>query len=748
MDDILNKLNDSQRNAVVYNDGPSLVIAGAGSGKTRVLTYKIAYLLNQGYLPNNILAITFTNKAANEMKSRIADIVGEQTARHLWMGTFHSIFARILRIEAAAVGFSSNFTIYDTADAKSKIKDIVKELGLNDKYYTHKVLLSRISKMKNSLVTPNSYEKRYDLQEFDRLQNIPRFKEIYRIYMNQCHRANAMDFDDLLLYTNVLFRDNAEILKKYQDIFKFILVDEYQDTNFAQHLIVTKLAEQHHKLCVVGDDAQSIYSFRGANIDNILKFKDVYPEYRLFKLEQNYRSTKTILNAANAVISHNLNRKAKTLWTDAEDGEKIRLFYVDNPYVEADRVIAMIRKYLHEGYSLNSCACLYRTNAQSRALEEAFIRANIPYKIVGGVNFYQRKEIKDILSYLKTIDNGQDDVAVRRIINVPKRSIGAASVNMIQHLADERGISFYAALDTGITEGVFGRAGDKLRSFRELIEGLRQDAKTMPLPEFYDQVLMQTGYLRMLDAKDDLENRARKENVQELKSSIVTYVRGVENPTLAGFLEEVSLYTDIERYDQEADAAVMMTMHSAKGLEFPSVYLVGMEEGLFPGMKVMTDPDELEEERRLCYVAITRAKQQLFLSYARQRMLYGRTTFNRLSRFLEEIPEEYLDTKNKVQHSATGTHSSAGTGYSGGYSRDYTNSKRAAYRNPHLKPKPNAPMLELSKGDQVVHTAFGDGLVINILKMNGDALLEVAFDKVGTKKLMLKTASAHLKKKS
>ena len=561
----------------------------------------------------------------------------------------------------------------------------------------------------------------------------------YAEYQKRLKASNAVDFDDIILLTVRLLQQYEDVRDYYQRKFRYVLIDEYQDTNNLQYLLSTLLSGRYENICVVGDDDQSIYRFRGATIENILSFEKQYQGARVIRLEQNYRSTKYILEAANAVISHNKGRKGKKLWTDNDQGDKITVYQAYNENEEANFVSSKILAGLSKGQHFKDNAVLYRTNAQSNAVEMSFKRNGIPYRIIGGTRFFDRAEVKDMLAYLCVINNTTDDLRLRRIINVPARGIGGKTLESAERQAVAAGIPLFDVIQDAGGYPSLEKAAGKLRKFVELIRGLKQLSQDLPLPEFYDELMYRTGYIRMLEEKDTLENRARKENVQELKSSIVGYVEGAENPTLAGFLEEVSLYTDIEKYDQDADAAVMMTMHSAKGLEFPNVFLIGMEDGLFPGMRVFTDPDEMEEERRLCYVAITRAKKKLYLTHAKQRMLYGRTSFNRVSRFLNEIPEDCLEDRKKTTRT---TQSSQTSRYSGGYGHV------TAPRKPMTpKPEPAAPMLELSKGDVVVHTAFGEGMVVSILKMNGDALLEVAFDQVGTKRLMLKTASAHMKKK-
>ncbi len=763
-------LNDMQQQAVLSTEGPLLLLAGAGSGKTTVLIYRIMNLIRYGcasdseeipgYItpedvdflcryqkspdsaddsradslcalhpvaPWNVLAITFTNKAANELKSRLEGALGE-TAMELWAMTFHSACCRILRREIERLGYDRSFTIYDTADSEKLMKEIIRDMNLDDKSFPAKSALSAISSAKDRMLSPTAYLQDAQMNGTD--YRAKRIGEAYMEYQKRLKAANAVDFDDIILLTVRLLQEFDDVRDYYQRKFKYVLVDEYQDTNHLQYLLVTLLSGRYENLCVVGDDDQSIYRFRGATIANILNFESQYPSARVIRLEQNYRSTKYILHAANAVIANNRGRKGKKLWTDNRAGEKIVLYEAYNETDEANFVSAKILAGLSKGKNFRDCAVLYRTNAQSNAIELSFKRNGIPYRIIGGTRFFDRAEVKDMLAYLCVINNTTDDLRLRRIVNVPARGIGSKTMELAERQAVSARIPLFDVLADAEGYASLERAAAKLQKFANMILELQHSLQTMSLGEFYDEVLMRTGYLTMLEAKDDLENRARKENVQELKSSIVTYADSVPSPTLSGFLEEVSLYTDIEKYDQDADAAVMMTMHSAKGLEFPCVFLVGMEEGLFPGTRILMDPDELEEERRLCYVAITRAMEQLYLSHARQRMLYGRTSFNRESRFLDEIPEDCI-MQNRRQPRTTEPKSELN------------------YRSNHTslpKPRSAAPVLDLRKGDQVMHTAFGKGLVISVLNMSGDALLEVAFDQVGTKRLMLKAAGAHLKK--
>ena len=767
MNPIIDRLNDKQKEAVLKTEGPLLILAGAGSGKTRVITNRIAYMIQEkGVDPGQILAITFTNKAASEMRERQEQMLG-QALRGAWICTFHSCCVRILRMHADKLGYDSNFTIYDADDQKTVIKNICKKLDIDTKKFKEKWFLGQISSAKDELVGVDKFELNASGDYY-----LEKVAKVYREYQQELMRSNAFDFDDLIVKTVELFRLYPDVLDMYQERFRYISVDEYQDTNTAQFIFVSLLAKKYKNICVVGDDDQSIYKFRGANIGNILNFEKVFPNAQVIRLEQNYRSTKTILDAANAVISHNVNRKAKTLWTDAEAGEKIRLFFVDNPYVEADRVIAVIRKYVHDGYPLNSCACLYRTNAQSRALEEAFIRANIPYKIVGGVNFYQRKEIKDVLAYLKTIDNGRDDVAVKRIINVPKRNIGASTINLVDAFAGERGISFYSALDTGLVEGVFGKAGEKLRPFRDLIESLRKSASEISLKELIEETLDKSGYLKDLQAEQTPESEARIENIEELINKASAYedsfrepssdagtdgggdasvedvfVMVQESPSLSGFLEEVSLIADIDSWDGSEDYVSLITIHSAKGLEFDNVFLCGMEDGLFPSNFAICSEDEsdLEEERRLAYVGITRAKKHLVLTASKTRMVRGETMVSALSRFVREIPPLILENdrdnvylRERPQESSVGSRPKQ---------KVVLGEKPFALQSADNKKKfevKNHAGLDYGVGDRVSHIKFGEGVVTAIDEGGRDYEVTVDFEDFGIKKMF--AAFARLEK--
>ena len=651
MPDYIEELNEGQRNAVLYNDGPSLVIAGAGSGKTRVLTYKIAYLLENGYQPWNILALTFTNKAAREMKERIARQMGPERARHLWMGTFHSIFLRILHVEAGHIGFTSQFTIYDTADSKSLIRSIIKEMGLDEKVYKPGMVQARISNAKNHLVSPAGYANNKEAYEGDRAAKVPALRDIYQRYWERCRQADAMDFDDLLFYTFLLFRDHPEVLARYQDQFRYILVDEYQDTNFAQHSIVLQLAKNHQHVCVVGDDAQSIYSFRGADIDNILYFTKVYPDTKVFKLEQNYRSTQTIVRAANSLIEKNQWQIRKEVFSEKEKGEAIGVYQAYSDVEEGDIVVNKIAELRREKrYAYSDFAILYRTNAQSRIFEEAMRKRSMPYRIYGGLSFYQRKEIKDVIAYFRLIVNPNDEEAFKRIINYPARGIGGTTVGKIIAAATGHNVSLWTVLCEPLAYGLNFNKGTvgKLQAFRELISAFITDAAEKNAYEIGADIIRQSGIINDVCQDNSPENLSRKENIEELVNGMSDFCaqrqeEGNPNVLLGDFLSEVSLLTDQDSdKDGDDEKITLMTVHSAKGLEFKNVFVVGMEENLFPSGMVGDSPRALEEERRLFYVAITRAEEHCFLSYAKTRFRYGKMEFGSPSRFLKDIDVRFL----------------------------------------------------------------------------------------------------------
>lgn len=665
-------LNDMQQMAVYHTEGPLLILAGAGSGKTRVLTHRIAYLIEEvGINPWNILAITFTNKAAGEMRDRVDKLVGFGS-ESIWVSTFHSTCVRILRRYIDRIGYDTNFTIYDSDDQKTVIKQVLKKLDMDTKIYKEKGVLNVISKAKDELVTPDQFAKEA-AGDFRKMK----IADAYFEYQNALKKSNALDFDDLIVKTVELLKTDVEVLNYYQERFQYIMVDEYQDTNTAQFALIKLLADKYRNICVVGDDDQSIYKFRGANIANILQFETAFENARTIKLEQNYRSTKTILDAANAVVHNNVGRKDKTLWCDNDKGEKINVYQVDDAYQEGEAIARDIAKAVSDGeFTYNDCACLYRTNAQSRAIEEKLLMAGIPYKIIGGQNFYQRKEIKDILAYIKTIDNGLDDVAARRIINVPKRGIGAATVDKVQLFADANEMSFYEALTNRNCMDVIGRSATKLSSFVAMIERFKIIAANEGIKELADKILEETGYRAELVAEDTDEARDRLENIDELINKMADYEEKEENPTLSGFLEEVALIADIDSLNENNDYVVLMTIHSAKGLEFPKVFLCGMEDGLFPSYMNITsdDPDELEEERRLCYVAITRAMKELTITWSKTRMMHGETRYNVPSRFLKEIPSLLINNVDlgKIRDRASGSSFKFGgyegsLNYGGGY---------------------------------------------------------------------------------
>lgn len=772
MEEYLDQLNESQREAVKYNEGPSLVIAGAGSGKTRVLTYKIAYLVHLGLAPQSILALTFTNKAAREMKERIAKITGDQTARRLWMGTFHSIFSRILRYEAEHIGYPSNFTIYDASDSKSLLKAIIKEMQLDDKVYRIGMIQSRISNAKNALVTWKAYEQSKELMQHDIDSKVPLLREIYKRYQNRCQQAGAMDFDDLLLQTNILFRDHPQVLEKYRSFFQFVLVDEYQDTNFAQHLIVQKLCEQHRRICVVGDDAQSIYSFRGANIDNILQFKNQYPGCRIFKLERNYRSTQNIVNAANSLIHKNKEQIFKNVYSEKEQGSKVRVSSSYSDYEEGYAVAAMINEMrMRKDYDYSEFAILYRTNAQSRILEEALRKRGIPYKIYGGLSFYQRKEVKDVISYLRLIVNPHDEEAFKRVINYPSRGIGDTTVNKVISAATENNVSLWTVLNAPIDYALPINSGTakKLSDFREMIERFIQENARLSAEEMAAMVVKESGIVSTLFQDRSVEGISKQENLQELLKGIAEFCElrreeGVEQVSLADFLSEISLLTDQDNdKDEQANKVTMMTVHAAKGLEFRNVFVVGLEEELFPSSMSKDNPRAVEEERRLFYVAITRAEENCVLTYAKSRFRNGQSAMCSPSRFLKDIDVQFLEFP---------ADSSADT-----FAAARERFERPAFSSPFQQPRAvekeepsfispvaqaqqrqrlrkvetatsssvssSAPASDLSGlcvGAKVRHDRFGEGEVIAIEGDGGNAKATVAFTHFGQKQLLLKFA--------
>ena len=760
------KLNPEQRKAVMTTEGPLLLLAGAGSGKTTVLINRIVNLMRYGSAsdslevpewareedialmeaglseesrkaaaldpvePWRIIAITFTNKAAGELKSRLERALGEG-ANDIWAQTFHSACVRILRRDAERLGFSRSFTIYDTADSQSLMKRIIKDFDLDEKMFPFRYVLSVISKAKDEMLSPDDYydqaKKNYDVRKI-------KVGELYREYTKRMRDADAMDFDDLILNTVKLLQENEDIRDYYQRKFRYVLVDEYQDTNNLQYLLASTLAGGYENICVVGDDDQSIYKFRGATIKNILDFEEQYKNARVIKLEQNYRSTGHILEAANAVISNNRGRKGKKLWTAEEMGELPVLYVAPNENEEAQYVAERILENFAQGINWREHAVLYRLNAQSNQLEYALKRRGIPYRIFGGTKFFDRSEVKDMLAYMNVISNPADDLRLLRIINVPARGIGASSMEKAIQIAAEKGLSIFEIVKNAHNYPELQRSAVRLRQFAAMIDELRLLAENNPSDLLYDEIIEKSGYIRALQEKSTPENDARIENVKELKSNILGYIKETGDSTLHGFLDEVALYTDLDNMDKDADCVVMMTIHSAKGLEFPNVFLVGAEEGLFPGIRAIGEPEEMEEERRLCYVAITRAMKKLYISCATQRMIFGRTSSNRVSRFVEEIPSEHI----KKSYIPKGyNYSDKPRGF-----EDYLKPSYHKSARPIITPETKkAEVPAFRKGDMVSHRSFGTGMIVSMTPMGGDHLVEIAFDKVGTKRLMLRAAS-------
>ena len=783
---LLDTLNKEQKEAVLCTEGPLLILAGAGSGKTRVITHRIAWLIEDKQVnPWKIMAITFTNKAAGEMRERVDELVGFGS-ESIWVSTFHSSCVRILRRYIDKIGYDNNFTIYDTDDQKTVIREICKRLNYDTKTLKERTLIAAISSAKNEMLTPEQLKKRAGDNFGEQ-----RIAKVYQEYQEQLKKNNALDFDDLLVKAVELLESCPDVLDYYQERFRYIMIDEYQDTNTVQFRFVSLLAAKYKNLCVVGDDDQSIYKFRGANIENILNFEKVFPDTKVIKLEQNYRSTGNILKAANQVIRNNTTRKDKALWTDKGDGEKIILKQYDNAYEEAEGIASDIAKNIEMGkYTYSQCACLYRTNAQSRALEEKLISWNIPYKLFGGVNFYQRKEVKDILAYLKTVDNARDDVAVKRIINIPKRGIGQTTLDKVQAFANANNISFFDALKRAEEIDIAARTANKIRDFVNSIRVYRSKLGEFPLTEIFEDIIEGTGYVAELQAENTDEAQGRIENIDELLNKLTDYQNVSKEPTLSGFLEEVALVADIDSYEGNTDYVVLMTIHSAKGLEFPKVYLCGMEDGLFPGYMSITsdDPTDLEEERRLCYVAITRAMESLTITYARSRMVRGEIQYNKISRFIKEIPPLILDngrTKSQEKHSGSEKEEfySAFSGSvtepaeTGKQKRSYgmgTSAARAAFSrnsyagtlggfgkkamsasdlmNSGLVQKgfgqaaaetaagQGAYGLGYEEGDTVRHIKFGQGTVVSIVDAGRDYEVTVQFETYGVKKLFAQFA--------
>ena len=738
---VYDTLNKPQKEAVFHTEGPLLILAGAGSGKTRVLTHRIAYLIEEkGVNPWNILAITFTNKAAEEMRQRVDSLVGIG-AESIWVSTFHSMCVRILRRYIDRLGYDNRFTIYDTDDQKTLMKEVCRKTDIDTKRFKERMLLSVISSAKNEMILPEEFELNAG-GDFVQLK----IAKVYKEYEAQMRANNALDFDDLLVKTVQLLETQPDVRENYQERFRYIMVDEYQDTNTVQFRLVSLLAGKYRNLCVVGDDDQSIYKFRGANIRNILDFEKEFSDAKVIKLEQNYRSVGNVLEVANSVIRNNKGRKEKTLWTDNEKGEKIRLRQFDTAYDEAQFIAEDIKDETAQGANYSDHAVLYRTNAQSRLLEEKFVAMNIPYKIVGGINFYSRREIKDVLSYLKTIDNGKDDLAVRRIINVPKRGIGLTTINRIQESAAARGIGFYDALSAPDLIPGIGRSASKLDSFAALIEYFKGRSEESGVTDLLTEVIEKTGYTESLEADDPEEREARVQNIDELVSKAAVYEESCsdrgERPTLSGFLEEVALVADIDSVAEDRDYVILMTLHSAKGLEFPHVYLAGMEDGLFPSYMSISgdDPEELEEERRLCYVGVTRAEEKLTLTCARMRLVRGERQYNSMSRFIKEMPSALIDTGKREG----GFSQNVSLGEKRTYSSEVSGYKRSAYAQ---KPafaaiqKGSGLMAKKSEGlsygvgDRVRHVKFGDGTVTEIKEGGRDYEVTVQFDTAGVRKM-------------
>lgn len=786
-------LNDRQLEAAMCTQGALLILAGAGSGKTTVLINRVANMLKYGsgyesdYVPPDateddlqlleyfvddpledyadrvrrlcavepvepwrVIAITFTNKAANELKSRLESFIGSE-AGDVWAMTFHSACVRILRRDIDKLGYLRSFTIYDTSDSQTTIKHVLKELEMDDKTFAPRSVLAAISQAKDSQTSPDEY-----ISSAGSDMRKKRVGQAYELYTKKLREANALDFDDLILMTVKLFQEHKEVREYWQKRFQYVLIDEYQDTNRLQYLLAQFLAGGSGNICVVGDDDQSIYKFRGATIENILSFEDQYKNAKVIRLEQNYRSTGNILEAANAVIRNNLGRKGKELWTDKSRGDKLCHYMAGNEHDEAQYIAGKILAGISAGGSWSDYAILYRMNAQSNQLEYALKRNGIPYKVFGGMRFFDRMEIKDMLAYLCVIDNPSDDLRLLRIINSPPRGIGAKTIETVQSIAVREDRPIFDVLCHCLEYSELKRVGSKLLPFADMINDLRDELKSVPLDEFYDHVAEKSGYLRYLEEKDEAENKDRRENVKELKSNILMYMKDSLDPSLSAFLSEVALYTDLQQYEEEGDCVVLMTIHSAKGLEFDTVFLAGTEDGLFPSTRAIGEPDEMEEERRLCYVAITRARKKLYVTSARQRMLFGRTTTSQVSRFIKEIPDENIDRPTeKKSYDFSGFGSGYGfSTYENRYSENRENSRpnqrketkqeKSAKKYAVTQTKKSAP--DYSAQDRVRHTAFGEGTITKITAMGGDALVEISFDSVGSKRLMLKSAANHMEK--
>tara|TARA_B100000614_G_scaffold256507_1_gene275177 strand:+ start:1680 stop:3935 length:2256 start_codon:yes stop_codon:yes gene_type:complete len=743
LNEFLNNLNSSQLEATLQTDGPMIVIAGAGSGKTRVLTYKIAYLMTQGVDPFNILSLTFTNKAAKEMKERIISIVGDE-AKNLWMGTFHSVFARILRIEAHKIGYTSNFTIYDSDDSQKLVSRIIKELNLDKEQYKYKIIFSRISSMKNNFISAQNYINDDELLLSDKISNRPKFHEIYKQYVERCFKAGAMDFDDLLLKTNELLNSYPETLSKYQNIFKYILVDEYQDTNHSQYLIIRSLSDKFQNICVVGDDAQSIYSFRGANINNILNFQKDFPDSKLFRLEQNYRSTKNIVNAANSIIENNQKRLKKNVWTNNESGEKISVNKLLTDGEEGRFVASSIfENKMQQQMQNRDFAILYRTNAQSRSFEDALRKKNIPYRVYGGLSFYQRKEIKDVLAYLRLLINNDDEQAFKRIINFPARGIGLTTLNKISVEAKKNSVSDYNFIKNYSKSSSLlnNSTKNKLLDFIVMMESIKTKLESHDVFDITKEVLKQSGLYNLYKNDESLEGINRIQNIEELLNGIKDFVENNDKSqvSVSTFLQDVALATDQDSESNDDNKVSLMTIHLAKGLEFPYVYIVGLEENLFPSAMNLNSRSELEEERRLFYVALTRAEKKINLSYVLSRYRWGKPVDSEKSRFIDEIKDEFLEN-SIIQNSISRNFSK----------NEEFNQVGVRYKRPEKKPPSNFVKIKSSNeksnlfdsklviGNIVIHERFGKGKVVSIEGSGGDRKAEIKFEKNGTKKLLLR----------
>ena len=729
MNNMLDKLNERQKEAVLATEGPVLVLAGAGSGKTTVLVNRIAYMISEKHIrPWNILAITFTNKAAREMKDRIERLLGD-TAKDMWIGTFHSVCVRILRSCIDLLGYSRDFVIYDTADTKTVMKECLRELDIDEKSFPVRNVLSIISNAKNDLMDAATFENVY---KSDYRMSI--IAKIYYRYQTKLRKNNAVDFDDIILNTVKILSENPDVLSKYQDKFQYILVDEYQDTNNSQYLLINLLAQANRNLCVVGDDDQSIYKFRGANIGNILNFEDDYSDVQKITLDQNYRSTQNILDAANSVISNNKGRMGKSLWTSNGDGNKVFVYTGTNEYDEARYIARQIKKHFDEQGSFSDCAILYRTNAQSRVIEEMLMRESVPYKVLSGLRFYDRKEIKDIIAYLRVVYNPNDDVSLARIINEPKRKIGNATLEKARNIAREKETSLYDVISHADDYPEFKTAIKKLLAFSEIIQSLIKLKDTVTIEDLTGRILNDTGYMPALVMEDTTESKTRIENLGEFISVITEFEKNEETGnTLGEFLENISLVSDIDGYDENEDSAVLMTIHSAKGLEFPIVFLSGLEEGLFPGMRSMESDDDIEEERRLCYVAITRAKEQLYITKTISRTIHGKTMPTTASRFFKEIPVEYLEDKTTLQPKVAKVMQDLGV-------RNASATKKEVYMTKgfgsSVKSSGSTDYSKFKAGDTVEHRTFGRGEILKATPCGNDCILEIQFESIGFKRLM------------